>query len=319
MGTTIRGRRFGHDNAELDEIREKVALADADAKENWGDPEWMADMHQDLVEVIWRGFQHENLIELFSTVERADEFERITIEEAYGLEVFWVAAGSRIDQSVIYEDVWEMQRNYVGYHVSAFEDHIRSGFSKYISKLKPMAIQQMDASVNARLLRTIQVAIPPGNPSYVTNAGFNLADINSALTAVEDEASGWADYNGQLTIVGRGIMVGQIMNALQSNDNFAAETQDDIVKLGILGSYRGAKIVKLKNWKDRHARSFFPGNELMIVANNASKVGFWGGDKAKEWTEEGGEYWHTWGKRQVGFAVPHPEFARRIIDSTKAA
>lgn len=319
MGSTIRTSRFGQDADEMRAAQELRDTVDQDAKDNWDDDAWRKKMHADLVETIWLGFMHENLLELFSTVENADQFERISVEIVEGLEVFWVSAGSSIDATTIWSHTWELMPAYVGYHVTEFEDHIRSGFSKYINRLVPLAVTQMDAAINSRLLRTLQAAIGVGSGFYEASPGFDLGFINTALEEVEDTASGWPEDTGQVAIIGRPTMITGLINAIKADTTYAPETQEEIRRLGVLGEYRGAKLIKLRNWKDRNKVSYFPGNELIITSTSASKVGFWDGMKSREWTEEGGEYWHNWGKRKCGFAVHHPEFARRFKDTNRAA
>jgi hypothetical protein len=320
MGTTIRTSRFGLDATQLLADREERERVDQLARDNWDDNEWRHSFHEDLVEAIWLGFMHENLLELMTTVENAEEFERISVEIVEGLEVFWVSAGSSIDASTIQAKSWELMPAYVGYHVTEFEEHIRSGFSKYFDKLVPLAVTQMDAAINSRLLRTIQAAITTGSDFYEEmNSGFDLSVVDTALEEVDDTASGWPEAGaGDVAIIGRPRMTTALINAIKDDNTFAPETNEQIIQLGVLGQYRGAKIIKLRNWKDRNKVSYFPGNELIISSTAASKVGFWGGMKSREWTEEGGEYWHNWGKRKAGFAVHHPEFARRLKDTTKS-
>lgn len=315
MSTTILANKPGRSGEDLAEIREKIRAADEEARDNWFDNDWRREMLRDMVEVIMLGWEHENLVELLAEVEEADEFERITIEEARGVEVFWVSAGGQIDQTRITSRVWELVRNYCGFHVAEFEDKIRSGFSKFQGNLVSAAIMQMDAAVNSRLLRTYQAAIPgPSSPYYVSGPGFTLAQLNTAITEVIDEGSETGDES--VTIVGRATMVDQIMNQLQANNNFVPETNEEIIRQGRLGTYRGANLVRLRNFRDRNKKSYFPANELFVVNTSAAKVGFWNPIKAKEWTEEGGEYWHSWAKRQAGFAVWRPARARRFVDTS---
>lgn len=316
MGSTIRLSRAN----ELAEQAELDHLADLDAQENWDDADWRKQFHADLAEVIWLGFQHENLLELMTTVETAGEFERITVEVVEGIEVFWVAQGSSIDATSLDSKIWELPPAFVGYHVTENEDHIRSGFSKYQRKLVPQAVNQMDAAINSRLLRTLQARIGVSSPYYHAGAGIDLTRIDDAITEVEDEASGWPEIDAQKTaIIGRPPMITGLMSAIKDDNTFAPENNDELVRLGVIGQYHGATIIKLRNWRDRNRRSYFPGDELMITSTAASKVGLWAGLKSREWTEEGGEYWHNWGRRKVGFAVHHPEFARRIVDTDRAA
>lgn len=317
MGSTVRTTRFSRfadqEQAELDR------LADAEALEYWDDPEWRHQWHQDMTETIWYGFMHENFLQMMTTVENAEDDERITVELVEGLEVFWISRGSAIDATALTSKIWELAKAYIGYHVTEFEDNIRNGFSKYQRQLVPRCVTQMDAAINSRLLRTIQAAIDSSSPYYLDSNGFDRGNLDLALEQVEDEASGWPeDGAGDVAIIGRTTMVTALMNSIRDDNTYAPETQEELIRQGVLGQYRGARIIKLRNWKDRNRVSYFPGNELLVTSNSASKVGFWDGMKSKEWTEEGGEYWHNWGKRTCGFAVHHPEFARRIVDNDRA-
>lgn len=319
MATTIRTTGFGRDADEIREQRELDRLADADAAENWDDPTWRKAWFKDLAETIWLGFEHENLVQMISTVENAGEFERITVEIVEGLEVFWVSAGSAIDATALTSAVWEMEKLYVGYHLTEWEDNIRSGFSKFQSQLVSRAVSRMDAAINSRLLRTLSAALEAGSDLVLSGAGLDLDDLNTALEEVEDTASGWPEDVGQIAIIGRPTMITALANAIKDDNGFVPETNEQIIRLGLSGTYRNARLIKLRNWKDRNRVSYFPGNELLITSTAATKTGIWEGMKTREWTEEGGEYWHTWGKRSVGFAVPHPEFARKLVDTNRDA
>ncbi len=120
-------------------------------------------------------------------------------------------------------------------------------------------------------------------------------------------------------IVGRSSMVGQILDQIQASGFFTPETNEQILRLGVLGSYRGCRIIELKNMKNADNRPFFPKNEMYVVGRDTAKFGFWGGLTSKEWVEQGGWYWHNLGRRTAGGAVHHVARARRIVDSNQLA
>jgi hypothetical protein len=91
-----------------------------------------------------------------------------------------------------------------------------------------------------------------------------------------------------------------------------------MVNRGVLGTYRGANIVTLKNWKDDANNSFFPANELFVMSTDASKFAFFGGLMTREWNEEDNWYWHFIARRDFGGVVHRPERIRRIVDSSIA-
>lgn len=294
-----------------DEDRALYEAVDAEARENWGDLQWQRDRLQDLAVTIWEGFESNNYLEQFTTVENAGEFEPITVEEVRGVQVYWVAEGGAVRETTVDGRIWELTRDKIGYHVVENIRKIRSGYSKWWNQLTDLAPAQIEAEISARLFRTFQAAVPDTSPYYTEQAGLSLPTVNTMLAELEDTIT---DNEG-LAIVGRGLMTKQIWDELQADNNFAPNVQEEIIRTGSLGTYRGVPIVSLKNFRDLYDRPIFPGNELWIVAKSASKVGKWGGMMSQNWDEQGGEYHHEWGVAEVGFAVHRPDLARRIVDT----
>jgi hypothetical protein len=297
---------------ELRSIRTKMAAADAAARQYWNDPTWRREMAANITTTVYEGFQHENLLRYMATVENVEMGDRIFMEEVRGLEVFWVSMGGQIDQSSITEDIWELPRDYVGFHVTELEEKLESGFSRTSANIVSLAIEQMDAAINARLLRLFQAAIPDGSsPYYIAAAGLSLAALNTSIAEVQDESR-----SDVVSIIGRSTMTGQIIDELADLNGFTPETNEDMLRNGRLGLYRGANIIRLRNFRNAVGASYVPANELYVVGIDAAKVGFWGGLRAQEWSEQGGFYWHYMGRRTAGFAVRKPEHVRRIVDTS---
>lgn len=310
--TTVTLGSVGRNADEREEMAELDRLADAEAMEMWDDPAWRRDRLIDLAVSTFEGFEHESLLDRFTTVETVDEFERITIEEVTGLEVFWVSLGGQIDQSRITERVWDMPHDYVGFHLEELEDKVRSGFSRSVRQLQTLGIQRMDAAINRRLLATLQAAVPDGSPYYIDGPGLDKADVDSAVQAVQDET-----LEGDVAIIGRATMIGQLVTAIEESNSYTPETNEQILRTGKLaGTYKGAQIIQLKNFKDAWERPFFPANELWVVGRDASKAGFFGGLRAWEWVPDGTDYVNYQARRKAGFAVHHPERTRRIVSTS---
>ena len=72
--------------------------------------------------------------------------------------------------------------------------------------------------------------------------------------------------------------------------------------------------IDIKNFRDDQDVPFFPGNELWVIARDASKFAFFGGMKSKEYTEDKNWYWGYLARRDVGGVVHRPNRLRRIID-----
>jgi hypothetical protein len=87
----------------------------------------------------------------------------------------------------------------------------------------------------------------------------------------------------------------------------------------VLGRYRGALLISLRNYKDEDGLPFLPANELFVMGTDTGRFGFYGGLKAKEFTELDNWYWHYLARRDSGAMIHHPERARRIVDSNTPA
>jgi hypothetical protein len=308
---------YGRSSEDRKALKEQIAAANADAAANWHDPAWRREMAAEMTETIYEGFQHENLLSLLTQVENAGFNDRVFVKEVRGLRAFWVARGGHIEASTMHSEVREMERDTIGFHVYEFEDKLVTNFAETQATVVELGIQRLDAEVNKRFLKLLQAAIPTSSPYYISDSGVSLTSLNTALREVRDETKGAA-----VTIVGRSTMTDQIIDELLGGTNNGAgyipETNEQLVRQGVLGVYRGARIVTLTNFKDDQEVSFFPANEMFVLAADASKCAFWGGLLSKEYTENDNWYWHYLARRDFGGMVHRPERVRRIVDTATA-
>ena len=111
-------------------------------------------------------------------------------------------------------------------------------------------------------------------------------------------------------------MINQMFKDLLAANNFTPETNEQLLRSGVIGIYKGARVIRLRNFKNDAGTPYFPNNELYVVGRDASKFGFWGGLTTKEWVEQGGWYWHLLGRRLAGGAVYRRDRIRRIVDTS---
>jgi hypothetical protein len=306
---------YGRDIEERKALREARDKLNEIAAKNWDDPAWRREMAQEMTETIYEGFMHENLLALLAEVENAPFDGRVFVKEVRGLRAFWVARGGHIEASTLKAQVMEIPRDTIGFHVYDFEDKLRTNFSETQTTLIDLGIQRMDAEINQRVLATFQAAIPSSSDYYITTSGVDLGTVNTALREVRDESKTF-----EITIIGRSTMTEQFIDELLGTSNngsgFIPETNEQLIQRGVLGVYRGARIVTLKNYEDDEDVSFFPANEMYIMSRDASKFAFWGGLLSKEFVEQDNWYWHYLARRDFGGVVHRPERARRYVDSS---
>lgn len=301
---------FGRTSEERKRDQEVIDRANEEARDNWDNPQWRAEFAAELTESILLGFEYETLLDRYIEVERTDFDGRVFLREASGLKAFWMARGGYIEASELTSEIVEVPRDMIGVHVWEFEDKFVNSFAESAQTLRNLAVQRMDAEVNRRVLTVLQEAVPVASPYYVATPGLSKPALDGALRAVRDSSQ-----LGQVTIVGRPTVTDQIMDF----DGYADETKEEIRQKGVLGVYRGASIVSLKNFKDEDGNSFFPSNELWVISRDVGKFAFFGGLKSKEFNELDNWYWHYLARRDAGSLIAHPERSRRLVDSNQSA
>lgn len=315
MATTV---RIDRKRSSSNEERAAVERLNEEAKNRWFDPTWQQERAAIIADEILRGFEHESIIDTLVDTSRVGHWDRITMKEVRGMRAFWVARGGYIEASTIHSEVAELPRDRVGFHVYDNLDKLQSDYATSQADMIDLAIQRMDATVQARMLAVLQAAIPSGD-YYISGAGLSLTALNAAIRGVQDRTR-----VGQVNIVGRATMVQQIMDKLTLNANgqpvgFLPETNEAMIRGGVLGTYRGARIIQLRNYLDDMDLPFWPANELYVYATDMGKAGFFGGMTVKTWDEDEVDYTHARGHMEVGFMIHHPDRARRIVDTSISA
>jgi hypothetical protein len=298
---------FGRSPEENRKRLDILKRANEEAAANWDSAKWRQEFAADLTESILLGFDYETLVDRIIDTERVEFDGRVIVRETTGLKAFYMARGGYIEASQLTSSATELPRDMIGIHVSEYEDKFVTNFAQNALDLRSLAIQRMDAEVNRRVYTVLAEATPDGGDYYESAAGIDQTVLNQAIRDVRD-----ATKTGSVAIVGRATVVDQIMDF----DGFSNETQEEIRQKGVLGIYRGAPIVSLKNYQDEEGDPFVPANELLVIAKDVGKFAFYGGLKSKEYVEPDNWYWHYLARRDTGILVHHPERVRRLADTS---
>lgn len=285
-----------------------------EARERWHDPEFHRQVAADIEETVDYGFVWESLFPGYFNVETVGEFDRPTIRERRGLKVFYTSRGGYIEESQLRDEIWELPRDTMGFHISEHIDKLRANFADTIESLVGLGTQRLDAEVHRRVLSLMQAAVPSTASNY-TNAttGITAAMLNTALSSVKDVLRPDGQGVPPITILGRAPVTDKITNF---DYGFDPEANAEIRQRGRLGVYRGANLVTLHNYRDEENVAFMPANELWVFAGTVGKFVAYGGTQTKQWDENTVDYRHYRARKDFGGLVHHPEYAWRLVDGT---
>lgn len=298
------------------QIREAARQLNDEARDRFRtDPSFRASQAADMTQSIYENFMYENVLNDLGTVEYLNLEDRSFVRETYGLKAFWIARGGYIEASNVRSDVVEIPRDTVGFHVSEFEDKLVSGFSEASSTLVELGIQRLGAAVQQRA-RALMLAGVSGTAYEISDVGTfdGLAALNHAIRTVRDNSR-----TRQVSILGRATATERIMDTLLgpngNGQGFLPNSNEDWVRTGVLGTYRGVAIRTIENFLDGDEQPYWPAGELWVVASDAAKFAFFGGLRSKEYMEPDNWYWHYLAKQEFGGLVNHPERAFRLVDT----
>ena len=299
-----------------DNVTEHAALAEKlnqEARDNWDSEAWHREVAATLASTLDYQFTFENLFSTYFQVETVGEFDRVVVRERRGLKVFYTSRGGYIDESQLREEMWQLPRDTLGFHVSEHSDKLRAGFATTMEDLVTLGEQRLEAEVNRRIFSLLQEAIPSGAPQYISTAGMTKVILDSAIREVRDAIKPNGLGPVPVTVIGRASMVDQISDF---NLGFDPEATAEIRAKGRLGVYRGANIVQVINYTDEDGATYIPANELWVFGGTVGKFALYGSLQVKSWEENTVDYRHYRARKDIGGLVHHPEQARRIVDTS---
>ena len=309
---------FTQTNPELKALKEQLDKMNSEVASKFHNNEFRREISQEISETIYEGFLTENIVELFTTVERLPRNGRSTITEVRGLKAFHMARGGYIEESTLHSETMEISKDMIGFHVVESTDRLEENFGATADTLVTLGKAKLDAAVNQRVLAAYQAAVPDSSPYYSGASGISLAQLNTAIAGVQDSTTA-AELP---SIVGRPTMIRKIEDLLTANNTYSLylpETNEQLKQRGVLGSYRGVNLISLKNHKDEDGVSYFPANELWVIGKDAGKTAFFGGPSTKDFIEQDNWYWHYLMRMEYGVAVVRPDRTRRIVDEAASA
>jgi hypothetical protein len=304
--------------ADLEKYERAKAALNQEAKDNWDNESWHREQAAILSERWDYGFQFDNLFPTYFEVRNVGEFDSVEIVERRGLNVFWTARGGYIDETQLKTERFTIPRDTVGFHVSEFEDKLRANYAETLEQLAELANQRLDAEVNRRMFNLLQFAIPSSSPYYVNaTSGLTKDILDTAIREVADQVKPNNGTMPPITILGRATMIDKISDVVtDAAALFDPEATAEIRRMGRLGVYRGANVVRIQNYTDENDQSYIPENELWVFGGTVGVFAKYGGMITKSWAENTVDYRHIRSRMDCGGLVYAPQRARRIVDGT---
>lgn len=304
--------------ADLEKYERAKAALNQEALDNWANETWHREQAAILSERWDYGFQFDNLFPTYFEVVNVGETDIVEITERRGLNVFWTARGGYIDETQLKTERFTIPRDTIGFHVSEFEDKLRLNYAETLEQLAELANQRLDAEVNRRMFNLLQYAIPSSSPFYVNAVGgLTKSVLDTAVREVSDTVKPNNGTMPPITILGRATMIDKISDVVtDAAALFDPEATAEIRRMGRLGVYRGANVVKIQNYTDENDESYIPENELWVFGGTVGKFAKYGGMITKSWSENTVDYRHIRSRMDCGGLVYAPQRARRIVDGT---
>ena len=303
---------------DINDIKAQKALLNQEVAERFEDDiAFRKELAAALGANIWEGFEHENVIDLFSTVRRVGLDDIIYSETVTGLKSFRMNRSGYPEESSLWAEREEITKVSRGIHVSSEVEQLTRNFTGWADRLVPAAGERLSADLNRDLFTTYTQAAPAnGSANNATSAnGLGAGALRSAIAAVK--AAGGTDVK----IVGQAPMTMQIADLVSGSGSFNAYlpyTNEEIMRTGAVASWYGTDIVELENFSDEDGIPYIPGNELWVVAKNSGQTVFYGEGKPRQWEDNATPHWHYSYVLTYGMTVERPDRIYRIIDSGTA-
>jgi hypothetical protein len=195
-------------------------------------------------------------------------------EDLRGLSAYWQGKGGDIESGILRHSRTEMPREEMVAALDMHDDEIATSFwgaindmvGHYRDKLSQLPVQ--------RLMSLIDTALPApstvdGDSIAASFAKATLTDdeVDSVLTTVKKNS------NGPISIVGTQYALHYLANV---GLTFGDRVADEVFRTGQIGQYKGASVIQVENFEDFYGNRVLNENQLLIVAQNAGRLTYYG-------------------------------------------
>jgi hypothetical protein len=250
------------------------------AAHNHGD---LAELAFSIVGLAWADAMTENVIDKILDVKNValEATDYIDDRTQSGLMAYWQGKGGRIMSGLLrYTDRTQMPRESMVSAIEMHADEIATDFWGKLTDLQAQAEEKLRQLPVARLVALIGEALPTGSTvdGLAVSGTFPLAtateaNLDSVINTVAKKSK------GSVAILGSENALGVFGRLGGTYVDLAARIFTE--GAGIIGQYKGRKLVTVANFDDQYGVEQLPDNELWIVGKNAGRLTFYGGAKTQ--------------------------------------
>ena len=304
-----------------EEIAALKSALDEEAKENWENPAWHREVAATISSTLTYSYQFDFSTGPYFDTRNVGEFDDVEIvEERNGVKVFFTARGGYIEESQPRRRRYKVPRDTMGFHVSEFEDKVRSGFSDSVDMVASQGRTALNTEANRRLFTVLNAAISVGGGNETDGGGaLTKAMVDDALIQVRDAIRPDPQGPVPVTILGRAAAIDNL-SELTANTSWAAgaafglneSAAEEARRNGFIGTYKGANVVVLVNYTDADGTPYVEDDSLWILGGNAGVFANYGGVRTKTWIENTSDYYHIRARQDIGVLVNQPQLVHKI-------
>ena len=193
---------FSPNDNKVKELQDQINALNNEAADLIHDPSWVREVGQQMGQEVWYGFNHANLTEMITNVERKGLAELAEIEtEVRGLTAFHIARGGYIEESTIHAEKAYVPKDQIGIHIVENIDRLETGFVPTAQKVVAQAPVRIDAEINRRVIKTLQAAVPNTSAYYTATNNLTYNQVADAIDSVKDVVE--PDVQEPIAIIGR--------------------------------------------------------------------------------------------------------------------
>jgi len=194
------------------------------------------------------------------------------------MKAYWSEPGSYAPRTSMSQRTFRIPTKLVAAHPEYEVGLLKAGRYGTVQEQIMAARDAILGEINAMVFNTLIGAYSAANTNFatctVTGAGTAAAAV-ATLKAAIDRGIRWVKDRpgGAKSIVCRGTTADFMLDFANANNNvFSPNMVDEMMRKGIMQSYRGVPIVPLPQYTDAFGKNTIPPNYIAIVGNNIGKV-----------------------------------------------